>query len=831
MQSRRSICSKRSDRRWWCSISSCRRVTATSWSSAWPARARCRAPCSSTARETTPGPASPPPSAPPRGTGSCRATVCSPTCSGTARCRPRRVRRRCTRCRSGVELPGGRPRTGLKWLVIPSDKGREDRGGSGLPAGGGAGRWLAGRSGGRSVESTPKAQGRGGPAGPRPVANPAVARLAEQLGEIAAGAAAPEDMLEPALAAVLEASHAGAGALCLFDQRHELLRLAAEVGLSDEGCKRLRQIRRGGMAGWDMPLHSLLNRRVYLIESAAKNRYVPPLVEAAASVTTVACVPLYAGTTPVASIVLVAMAPQRITEKQIGPPSEPEREQLAAALREASERVQRAEEGLHAAGERAPAANEDDLQRALAAARAAEEARAAADAEAEGARAALARAEGAVEALEDEKQRARDEIAKLQEGAGTLLAERRRLEQGLEEARLRDVEARTQVAELERRIAALREQRQADAAERTAQLEQLRTRLAEAEAAAASGSTQVGEWERERDLLAAELREAAAGEQRAEEELQAATERAAAATEADLQRALATARAAEEARAAANADAEAARRALEDERQRARDEIARLQAGAGTLLAERARLDQGLAEARAREEEARGCLADVERRVEDLRAEREAEAAALSARLEGIAAERDRLSVALAAVQAERDYFAAEEAAADAAHARLEDALVREAARRAADEAPVAVAAAPRRRELGPAHVVVVDDDPVWAAAAGEGLQVTVLPAGGAALESLGATSPTCVVVNLAARGALAALGTLREAGSSARVWGCLATPATGRALPLGLVEPVARPVDPDAVLATFRRHAARGADRKSTRLTSSHVAISYAVF
>ena len=781
------------------------------------------------------------------------------------------------------------------------------------------------------MESTPKPQGRGGPAGPRPVADPAFARLAEQLGEIAAGAAAPEDMLEPALAAVLEASHAGAGALCLFDQRHELLRLAAEVGLSDEGCKRLRQIRRGGMAGWDMPLHSLLNRRVYLIESAAKNRYVPPLVEAAASVTTVACVPLYAGTTPVASIVLVAMAPQRITEKQIGPLSEPlrelarmieaarrrtataappaaaplaiarpaaehdkseaarvqtlvtslaeaererarlaaaleaaaaeraertraettvdetrgaeraadierlmarlaeaeaaaarerervkaserEREQLAAALREASERVQRAEEGLHAAGERAPAAHEDDLQRALAAARAAEEARAAADAEAEGARAALARAEGAVEALEDEKQRARDEIAKLQEGAGTLLAERRRLEQGLEEARLRDVEARTQVAELERRIAALREQRQADAAERTAQLEQLRTRLAEAEAAAASGSTQVGEWERERDLLAAELREAAAGEQRAQEELQAATERAAAATEADLQRALATERAAEEARAAANADAEAARRALEDERQRARDEIARLQADAGTLLAERERLEQGLAEARAREEEARSCLADVERRVEDLRAEREAEAAALSARLEGIAAERDRLSVALAAVQAERDYFAAEEAAADAAHARLEDALVREAARRAADEAPVAVAAAPRQPGLGPAHVVVVDDDPAWAAAAGEGLQVTVMPAGGAMLESLGATSPTCVVVNLAARGALAALATLREAGSSARVWGCLATPATGRALPLGLVEPVARPVDPDAVLATFRRHAARGA-------------------
>src|SRR5439155_962341 len=232
--------------------------------------------------------------------------------------------------------------------------------------------------------------------------------------------------------------------------------------------------------------------------------------------------------------------------------------------------------------------------------------------------------------------------------------------QGLEEAPLRDVEARTQVAELERQIGALREQRQADAAERAAQLEQLRTRLAEAEAAAANGSAQVGEWERERDLLAAELHEAAVGEQRAQEELRAATERAAAATEADLQRALATARAAEDARAAAN--------------------------------------------------------------------------------------------------------------------------------------------------------VVVVDDDPAWAAAAGEGRQVTVMRAGDAALESLGGTPLTCVVVNLAARGALAALATLREAGSSAPIWGCLATPGAGRALPLGPVEPVARPVDPDAVLATFRRHAARNA-------------------
>lgn len=96
-----------------------------------------------------------------------------------------------------------------------------------------------------------------------------------------------------------------------------MLRLAAEVGLSDEGCRQLRSVRRGGVGAWDMPLHSLLNRRAYLIESAAKNRYVPPLVEPAASVRTLACVPLYAGSTPLASLILVAMIPASFTERDI----------------------------------------------------------------------------------------------------------------------------------------------------------------------------------------------------------------------------------------------------------------------------------------------------------------------------------------------------------------------------------------------------------------------------------------------------------------------------------------------------------------------------------
>ncbi|HUE31078.1 MAG TPA: GAF domain-containing protein, partial [Verrucomicrobiae bacterium] len=141
--------------------------------------------------------------------------------------------------------------------------------------------------------------------------------LREQLREIAAAAVAPEDALEPALRAILGASRAQAGALCLFDQRHGILRLVAEVGFSEEGCRRLRNVRRTDPTAWDMPLNGLMNRRAYLIESASRNRYVPRLVEHAAAVRTIACLPLHAGPTPVGSLVLVALTPRSFAERDV----------------------------------------------------------------------------------------------------------------------------------------------------------------------------------------------------------------------------------------------------------------------------------------------------------------------------------------------------------------------------------------------------------------------------------------------------------------------------------------------------------------------------------
>src|SRR5437773_10706273 len=141
--------------------------------------------------------------------------------------------------------------------------------------------------------------------------------LRERLGEIAGAAVAPEDALGPALRAILEASRAQAGALCLFDQRHGVLRLVAEIGFSEEGCRRLRNVRRTDPTAWDMPLNGLMNRRAYLIESAARNRYVPRLVENAAAVRTIACLPLPAGPTPVGRLVLVALAPRALGERDV----------------------------------------------------------------------------------------------------------------------------------------------------------------------------------------------------------------------------------------------------------------------------------------------------------------------------------------------------------------------------------------------------------------------------------------------------------------------------------------------------------------------------------
>src|SRR2546428_13099069 len=82
--------------------------------------------------------------------------------------------------------------------------------------------------------------------------------LAQRLSEIAASVA-PEDMLEPALRAIVTESGAAAGAPCFFDSPQEILRPAPGGGLSAEGCRQPRPVPRGAPPGWDIPPPRLLN--------------------------------------------------------------------------------------------------------------------------------------------------------------------------------------------------------------------------------------------------------------------------------------------------------------------------------------------------------------------------------------------------------------------------------------------------------------------------------------------------------------------------------------------------------------------------------------------
>ena len=142
-------------------------------------------------------------------------------------------------------------------------------------------------------------------------------QLRDCLRSIAGSVASPEDALDPMLRAVIEAVGACAGAVCLFDVRERMLRLAAEVGLSDEGCRRLRSVRKGEADAWEMPLHGLVNGRAYLIENASHNRFVPQLIQEASEMSAVVCLPLSSGDTPLASLILVALKPRTFDERRL----------------------------------------------------------------------------------------------------------------------------------------------------------------------------------------------------------------------------------------------------------------------------------------------------------------------------------------------------------------------------------------------------------------------------------------------------------------------------------------------------------------------------------
>jgi len=74
---------------------------------------------------------------------------------------------------------------------------------------------------------------------------------------------------------------------------------------------------------------------VYMIENASENRFVPSLLDGEKAAYNVACLPLYAGTSPVGSLIIIAIRPSAFGERHIRELEQPQRElvKMIEALR------------------------------------------------------------------------------------------------------------------------------------------------------------------------------------------------------------------------------------------------------------------------------------------------------------------------------------------------------------------------------------------------------------------------------------------------------------------------------------------------------------------
>jgi CheY-like chemotaxis protein len=585
--------------------------------------------------------------------------------------------------------------------------------------------------------------------------------LADRLREIGASAAA-EDTLEPALRAIVEATGAAAGALCLYDQRLDLLRLAAESGLSDEGCRQLRSVKRGAAGAWDMPLHGLLNRKAYLIETARQNRYVPKLVDAKAPVTTVACLPLFGGQVPLGSLVLVTVLPRLLGERDL--------RDLDAPLRELVRLIE-AVRRRGAAATAPPAATGQVVSEA---------------------RAALVTAHAVVEEIEGQLQRTRADLERAEGAERAASAERARLEQELETVRARADGALARATELEAQLAAR-------AAQWTVETDRLAQRAdalaAECEALRGAAATAAAE----RDRATSELAAAVAARERAAADVAAAgaaREQAAA----DAAAAGAVRARLEEALAAATAERDRLAQALEEAQAATAEATRRVADLEGELAAVRAEREADAATLTENADALASECARLRERLASVQAEPAAPAATPVVAV-----------VTPPVAEAPEPPPAAEPVAAEPAEPPPEPEPVAETA------APAAAAPAPEPTSvsnviaMGSRIVVVLDVDPVWKEAAVTGHQVTVMAPGDGVVERVAEIQPAHVMVNLAAPDAVTAMLQLREARVGARLWGCLAAAGAASVIPLGAVEPLAHARDADAVLAAVVRHGTRG--------------------
>ena len=716
--------------------------------------------------------------------------------------------------------------------------------------------------------------------------------------------AASLEALHLTLRALVDASRAAAGAVCLFDAEEAVLRLAAEIGLSDEGCRVLRALRCDD-GGWDPPLTSLLDRKPCIIEDEP-GRPIPPLVDASGQISTVACVPLYADDRPLGSAVLIAVPPvslsheamheivphvgdvecaisalhhqvdgvacraahrtraiesiaeaavqginlaiwetQRLLEwaqqfprlrslaEQLNAPlarnsrrleqlerktqalweelerveiAERERQAVETALRarlyDAEARVSRQRQrvsSLKREHERTAAALGDVLERerrtreeferviersrtvdrgaTLARARElatiADGARAVAVAELETTRAQLAAVQAESLAAQDEARRASHELQQLRTARDSLVEEQRRLAASLEEVRAHERHHAERVAEVEEEARALDDERlRIEAAEEESEATDARwrTRLYDTEARVCRHRQALHILGRDHERTKAELSEALERERLTREELEGVIKRSAAERDDTLRQMRQLVETTESARAAAVAETEMVRAELADSRcinvetrdevQGARAKIEGLEAAERTARAEQERLALAL-------DEARGGAAEATAQIEQL---------------------EEELSVSRATV-----------APKGAPGVRV----------LASSSSAQQTAAAPSMRQT----LVVLDEDRSWRGAEGTDVDVEVMKPSLDLAQRLSQLDFSHMVVNLAAPGVFDTLLDLRAGGYPTGFWGCLAEPGADEVVMLGMIEPISRPLDVDAVLvwlACFAPHGTR---------------------
>ncbi len=121
------------------------------------------------------------------------------------------------------------------------------------------------------------------------------------------------------LGAILEGVRLRHGALLRYDSELQSLALVAHEGLAPQAVEALKLVRRGVSGVWDMPLHAVLQRRVYIIDRPKENPFVPTLLQGSdlSVLTNAAVVPLFSTGLVTGALLLVASGKRAIRESDI----------------------------------------------------------------------------------------------------------------------------------------------------------------------------------------------------------------------------------------------------------------------------------------------------------------------------------------------------------------------------------------------------------------------------------------------------------------------------------------------------------------------------------